>query len=68
MMARQKAIKPLVHDDGTNNLKKSYLCEDCKKTFRAMYNFGVHRACKHGDWSVLEEWAEMKGIKLRWKS
>jgi len=65
-MGRRKSIKPLVRDNNVKP-KQGYLCKDCVKTFKAMYNFGVHRACKHGDWSVLEEWAEMKGIKIWWE-
>ena len=66
-MVRQKSMKPLVHDDGTNKLKPAYTCTDCGKTFRAMYNYGIHRACKHGDWSVLEEWAGKTGRKIWWE-
>ena len=64
-MPRRKSIKPLVPDDGTNKLKPAYTCTDCKKTFKAMYNFAIHRAMKHKDWSVMQDWAEKTGRNMR---
>lgn len=70
MMARQKSIKPLVHDDGTNKLKTvAYTCpdKDCGLKVRGLYNYAMHRAMKHNDWSVMQEWCEKKGKKIWWE-
>lgn len=65
-MSKTQSIAPLVHD--TSKSKPNYSCADCDKTFRSLYNFGVHRAMKHNDWSKLEEWAVKKGRKIWWET
>lgn len=64
-MGRKKSIKPLVRDDGSNKLKSSYECGDCDKRFRSLYNFAIHRAMIHKDWSVMQEWAKKTGRNMR---
>lgn len=65
MGKRKKSIKPLMHDDGTNKLKPLYGCLDCGNTFRSLYNFAIHRAMIHKDWSVMQEWAKKTGRNMR---
>jgi len=60
-----KSIKPLVNDDGTHKVKPVHTCTDCKKTFRSLYNFAIHRAMVHKDWSVMQDWAEKTGRNMR---
>lgn len=69
MMAKAENMGPLNYDAGKSSLRfqTAHLCKECDRTFRSLYNFGVHRAMKHNDWSALKEWAKKKGRKIWWE-
>lgn len=36
-------------------------CPDCGRSFSGEFQYAVHRAYKHDDWKLLDEWYKKRG-------